>query len=78
MSQDLDSKRRIRCWACRTPLLPQNGVEPHGGVSIEQFICKTCGRHWYGGERQRPPCAAELSSIPSALTPPAGTSSNEP
>jgi hypothetical protein len=23
-------------------------------MGVSQFICQTCGRHWYGGQRPRP------------------------
>ena len=59
MYQNVDNKHSMRCWTCHTPLTPQNGVDLHGGVSIEQFICQTCGRHWYGGERPRPKLTAD-------------------
>jgi hypothetical protein len=62
MSPNVDSKRAMRCWTCHTALTPQNGVELHGGVSIEQFVCQTCGRHWYGGQRPRQPLGAAAPS----------------
>ena len=62
MNQNVDNKHSMRCWTCHTPLTPQNGVDLHGGVSIEQFICQTCGRHWYGGERPRPKLTADLTT----------------
>ena len=74
MSQNIDSKRSVRCWTCHTLLTPQHGVELHGGVSIEQFICQTCGRHWYGGQRPRqtlgpdgPSTESNLLATPDAL-----------
>lgn len=57
----------MRCWTCHTVLTPANGVELHGGVSIEQFICHTCGRHWYGGERPRQTIPADPPVIDSSL-----------
>jgi hypothetical protein len=42
--QRRQQKSRL-CWTCHTPLSPRNGVELHGGVSIEQLICQSCGRH---------------------------------
>jgi hypothetical protein len=65
MSQNIDSKRLMRCWTCHAPLTPQNGVELHSGVSIEQFMCHSCGRHWYGGERPRPNVPADAPAIQS-------------
>ena len=68
MSQHNDSKRAMRCWTCNTLLTPQHGVELHGGVSIEQFTCETCGRHWYGGVRPRPILDQSTPAIPTDPT----------
>jgi hypothetical protein len=35
---------------------------------IEQFICETRGRHWYGGVRPRPILAKSTPAIPTLPT----------
>jgi len=67
MSQNINGKPSAWCWICHTALMPANGVELHGGVSIEQFVCHTCGRHWYGGERRRPKIAIDVPDTQSTL-----------
>ena len=66
----------MRCWTCHTPLMPQRGVELHGGISIEQFVCQTCGRTWYGGHRPRLPVTsnAPVAQFPVSTKPNAAAS----
>ena len=77
MSQNVGTTCPIRCWSYRTLLSPQNGGELHGGVSIEQLICRTSGHHWYGGERQRPRLAVDTPPTQSVSTPLTDGPSNE-
>ena len=77
MSHNINSKCAMRCWTCHTPLRPQDGVELHGSVAIEQFLCQTCGRHWYGGERLRPQMATDTPLTQSLDVAPTDVS-NEP
>ena len=66
MSQNVHSNRLMRCWTCHASLAPRNGVELHSGVAIQQFVCTSCGRHWYGGERARAQNSADAVVIDSS------------
>ena len=55
---DKNKQDAVRCWKCDGPLSPETAIDLNSGVSIQQFICFSCGRRWYRGERPRPAIAA--------------------
>jgi hypothetical protein len=41
-------KITFRCWKCHCPLRPKDTTDLRSGVSIQQYVCLSCGRRWYG------------------------------
>ena len=58
-----DTKQeKMRCWKCDGSLSPETAIDLHSGVSVELFLCISCGRRWHAGAAKTGYCS---------MTPPA-------
>ena len=53
MSSHTGNKHPMRCWKCDGTLSAETAIDLHSGLSVQVFLCMSCGRRWHGGENPR-------------------------
>ena len=51
--ETLEQQSMKRCWKCQGLLKAETVIDWHSNLSIQQFVCLSCGRPWPAGVKLR-------------------------